>query len=177
MSSWRALCNACLSALFSNAEQNRIIVAVAVRRPRAWYGRRYRSLTRSIRFAIPPRRAWSPLRAATVESYCTPRQSRSVLTVTKRHDANAGFPRQHIRYHDCFPCCSFISLGVVQVAVVPYPYRRKIYTIERPYWVFCFGLLSRNRAGTQKKGGGRSEKRTTKYRPLISIIFPEPIER
>jgi hypothetical protein len=27
------------------------------------------------------------------------------------------------------------------------------------------------------KKGGESEKRTTKYRPLISIVFPEPIER
>ena len=44
-----------LGALFSNAELNRIIETVAVRRLHA-YGRGHRCRTRTFRFAIPPRR-------------------------------------------------------------------------------------------------------------------------
>ena len=96
MSSWRAVSQQhLLGALFPNAAQNRIIEAVSVR---AWYGRRHRSRTlgpsvlpsrqegHGRRFARPP---WSPT---------VPRVSPGPFssgTVTKRHDANAGFPRQH----------------------------------------------------------------------------------
>jgi hypothetical protein len=98
MSSWRTVSQHLLGALLPNAAQNRIIEAVSVRRSRVWYGRRHRSRTlgpsvlpsrqdgHGRRFARPP---WRPT---------VPRVSPGPFssdTVTKRHNANAGFPRQH----------------------------------------------------------------------------------
>lgn len=120
MSSWRAVSQQhLLGALFPNAAQNRIIEAVSV--PCLVRKKTPFSNARTIRFTIPPRGAWSPLRAATVESYCTPRQSGSVLIrhrdETTRRKRRIPSPTSAIMI--VFPCPSFISLGVVRIVCYP----------------------------------------------------------
>lgn len=174
MSSWRAVCNAsivlCFPTLHKSHHRNRCGSSAPCLRKKT-------SLSNSDHpFCHPAKTVtvWSPLRTATVESYSTPRRPEPVLARPDptRHVANAGFPRQR----PLFFFFAVVSSACVWCAFVFVPYHRKFHVIKRLYGPFFFGLLSRNRAGTQK-GRKRETKENAQCRTLIFVIFPEPVGR